>query len=67
MGISNLGAGEYCWMPTARPPVYQGHTSYVGSAVFSPDGERIVTASQDQAVRVIRVVTLSQIAELLAK
>jgi WD40 repeat protein len=45
----------------------QGHTDRVSSAVFSPDGERIVTASADNTARVFRVVTLSEIAELLAK
>ena len=29
-----------------------GHTGFVVSAVFSPDGQRIVTASQDQTARV---------------
>ena len=45
----------------------QGHTNAVQSAVFSPDGQRIVTASEDKTARVFRLVTLSEIAELLAK
>lgn len=45
----------------------RGHTQGVNSAVFSPDSQRIVTASVDQTARVFRVVTLSQIAQLLAK
>jgi WD40 repeat protein len=45
----------------------QGHTDSVRSAVFSPDGQCIVTASEDQTARVFRVVALSEIAELLAK
>ena len=45
----------------------QGHTGSVQSAVFSPDGQRIVTASQDDTARVIRMVTFSEIADLLAK
>jgi WD40 repeat protein len=45
----------------------QGHTKCVLSAEFSPDGQRIVTASDDKTARVLRVVTLSQLAELLAK
>jgi WD40 repeat protein len=36
-------------------------------AAFSRDGQRIVTASGDSTARVYRVVTLSEIAELLAK
>jgi hypothetical protein len=39
----------------------------MGSAVFSPDGQRIVTASCDKTARVFRLVTLSEIAELLTK
>ncbi len=35
------------------------------SAVFSPDGQVIVTTSKDQTAGVFRVVTLSEIAELL--
>jgi WD40 repeat protein len=45
----------------------QGHTGFVWSAVFSPDDQRIVTASDDKIARVFRVVTLSEIAKLLAK
>jgi WD40 repeat protein len=44
----------------------QGDTDAVGIAEFSPDGQRIVTASANTA-RVFRVVTLSEIAELLSK
>ena len=45
----------------------QGHTESVDNAVFSPDGQRIVSASEDRTARVSRVVTLSEIADLLAK
>jgi WD40 repeat protein len=45
----------------------EGHTDAVWHAAFSPDGQRIVTASADGTARVYRVVTLSDIAELLAK
>jgi len=45
----------------------QGHTEDVVSAVFSPDGQRIVTASGDKTARVFRVVTLSEVANLLVK
>lgn len=45
----------------------QGHTGNVVNAVFSPDSQRIVTASGDQTARLFRVVALSEIAELLAK
>jgi WD40 repeat protein len=47
--------------------ILQGHTGAVQSAVFSPDGQRIVTASADKTARVIRVITLSEIAILLAQ
>jgi WD40 repeat protein len=45
----------------------QGHTDFVHSAKFSPDGHRIVTASYDKTARVFRVVALPEIAELLVK
>jgi len=32
---------------------FQGHTSVVYSAVFSPDGRRVVTASGDQTARLL--------------
>jgi WD40 repeat protein len=38
----------------------------VSNAVFSPDGHRIVAASDDTTARVFRVVTLPDLAELLA-
>jgi WD40 repeat protein len=47
--------------------ILQGHTDKLETAVFSPDGQRIVTASADHTARVFRVVTLSEIADLLAK
>jgi WD40 repeat protein len=34
-----------------RPTAFQGHTGNVLSAVFSPDGQRILTASQDGTAR----------------
>lgn len=45
----------------------EGHTGNVKDANFSPDGQRVVTASEDKTARVYRVVTLSDIAELLRK
>ena len=47
--------------------VLQGHTDVVWTAEFSPDGQRIVTAGFDSTARVLRVVTFSEIAELLSK
>ena len=69
--FSALGAPEHC-PPTVRAngqllAILQGHTAGVASAVFSPDGRRIVTTSDDKTARVFRVVTLPEIAELLAK
>jgi WD40 repeat protein len=57
------------WNAVSGQPLItlQGHTGYVESAEFSPDGQRIVTASEDKTSRVFRVVTLSEIAELLSK
>jgi len=45
----------------------QGHAGPVNDAEFSPDGQRIVTASFDKTARVFRMVTLSDISDLLAK
>ena len=45
----------------------QGHTDVVWHAAFSPDGQRIVTASSDNTARVYRVITLADLAELLAR
>ena len=47
--------------------ILQGHTGRVWGAMFSPNDERIVTAGDDKTARVSRAVTLSEIAELLAK
>jgi WD40 repeat protein len=35
--------------------------------VFSPDGQRIVTASSDHTAQVFRVVMFSEVGDLLAK
>ena len=45
----------------------EGHILLVRQAAFSPDGLRIVTASDDKTARIYRVVTLSDIAQLLGK
>jgi len=42
----------------------KGHTSVVNSAAFSPDGTRIVTASDDQTARVWDAATGASLAEL---
>jgi WD40 repeat protein len=44
-----------------------GHTAPVRQAAFSPDGQRIVTASGDKTAGVYHVITLSDIAKLLGK
>ncbi|HEV2964262.1 MAG TPA: WD40 repeat domain-containing protein [Candidatus Angelobacter sp.] len=58
--VWNAGSGQLL-------AALQGHTDSVRSAVFSPDGQRILTASDDKTARVFRLVTISEIAELLAK
>lgn len=47
--------------------VLQSHTGLIYGAVFSPDGQRILTASRDGTARVFRVITFSEIADVLAK
>jgi hypothetical protein len=42
----------------------EGHTSYVRSAKFSPDGSRVVTASDDKTARIWDAATGKSLAEL---
>jgi WD40 repeat protein len=44
----------------------EGHSDQVNSAAFSPDGQRIATASFDHTALIFRIVTLDDIARLLA-
>ena len=54
--------------PTYRPGqeiiVLRGHEDCVASAAFSPDGARIVTASDDRTARIWYTVTANEIALL---
>jgi len=45
----------------------QGHTDRVSNAVFSPDGQRTVTASRHNTARVFRVVNSATSESVLAK
>ncbi len=54
-GTRPLGS---CWRKL------EGHTDSVDSAAFSPDGQRIVTASYDQTARVWNAATGQQLAKL---
>ncbi|AUX43386.1 uncharacterized protein SOCE26_048340 [Sorangium cellulosum] len=45
--------------------VFRGHEALVGSVAFSPDGERVVTASKDRTARVWNASDGSQIALLV--
>jgi WD40 repeat protein len=44
----------------------EGHSERVVSAAFSPDGQRVVTASEDITARIFRIVTSEDIMRLLA-
>jgi WD40 repeat protein len=44
----------------------EGHSGFVKGAAFSPDGQRVVTANSDHAAQIFRIVTLDDIARLLA-
>ena len=49
----------------ASPPtLLEGHLGAVTSAVCSPDGQRIVTASGNKTARVFRIVALSELVVL---
>lgn len=48
----------------AEVAALKGHTGQVRSAVFSPDGRRIVTASDDETARIWDAATGAQLAEI---
>ncbi len=45
----------------------QGHSGPLLHATFSPDGQRVFTASEDQTARIWQVLTLDDIERILAK
>jgi WD40 repeat protein len=47
-------------------PKLEGHSGWVFSAVFSCDGQQVVTASADDTALIFRIVTMDEIARLLA-
>ncbi|HEV2987632.1 MAG TPA: hypothetical protein VG759_04275 [Candidatus Angelobacter sp.] len=47
--------------------IVRGHSQAVWSAVFSPDGQWIITASTDKSARVLRLISFSEIANLLGQ
>ena len=49
--IANVAAGHHKEWPSTQI-LLQGHTHYVTSVAFSPDGTRIVSGSNDKTVRV---------------
>ena len=49
--IAKVAAGHHKEWPSAQV-LLQGHTNYVTSVAFSPDGTRIVSGSHDNTVRV---------------
>ena len=42
----------FCGCGGGRPQTLKGHTNRVGSVAFSPDGQRIVSGSFDQTVKI---------------
>ena len=47
--------------------VFRGHTSYVRTALFTPDGSKVITGSDDKTVRVwpIRHAAVARLASFL--
>jgi WD40 repeat protein len=52
------------WYLTAT---LQGHMGDVDRAMFLPDGQRILTTSQDGTARVWQIITLNDIAKILSQ
>ncbi len=53
VALCSVGYGLwYRWEPWQRGLLLEGHSGYVLSAAFSPDGKRMVTASDDGTARV---------------
>ncbi|KAF7363057.1 WD40 repeat-like protein [Mycena venus] len=53
--VQSVGVGNPIMLPSSQilgvPLLFEGHNSSVRCAAFSPDGERIVSGSQDKTVR----------------
>jgi WD40 repeat protein len=51
---------------TLRPPCYQlqGHTKYVSSVAWSPDGRQLASGSRDNSIRVWDATTGASVATL---
>jgi WD40 repeat protein len=62
--IAVLGDSGRIASTASEIAVLRGHTDGVNSAVFSPDGSRIVTASNDKSARIWDAATAKQIAVL---
>jgi WD40 repeat protein len=72
-GCDQIDKGSYCTSSTARMwdaalgselAVLRGHEGTVNSAAFSPDGQRVVTASDDRTARIWDAATGKELAVL---
>ncbi len=59
-----LGRTARVWVPPMGLRVLKGHADWCNSAVFSPDGKQVVTASDDKTARVWSTSDGKPIAEL---
>ena len=55
---------ERRFAPHSKQEAYAGDVKHVA---FSPDGARIVTASSDHTARVYRVITATELTEILGR
>src|ERR1022692_423535 len=62
--LGSLATLWWNWQPWALEHTLRGHGNIVYTAVFSPDGRRIVTASNDNTARVWDAQTGAELAVL---
>ena len=59
-GIAKVVVGQHCDWPRSQP-VFQGHTGWVTTVAFSPNGKHIVSGSYDRLIRLWDAQTCDQV------